>query len=100
MGLKLQQKNKLRSKIEAKLQAIGYSGTVYEAAYGFKTVEELNEATDLVQNHGYSFDFLKVLKTGKYVDPKTHLVYRAHQAEDGTVKLLGQELATNPVPES
>jgi hypothetical protein len=100
VGRRLQQKSKLRSKIEAKLQVVGYSGTVYEAAYGFQTVEELSAATDLVQNHGYSFEFLKVLMTGKYVDPKTHLVYRAHQAEDGTVKLLGQELATNPVPES
>jgi hypothetical protein len=97
IGLKLQKDNKLRAKIEAKLQAAGYSGTVYEAAYGFQNVGQLNAATDMVQNHGYSFELLKVLMTGKYVDPETHLVYRAHQGADGTVKLLSPELATNPV---
>jgi hypothetical protein len=60
-------------------------------------VGQLNEATDMVQNHGHSFERLKVLMTGKYVDPKTHIVYRAHQLADGTVKLLSPELATNPV---
>jgi putative transposon-encoded protein len=97
IGLKLQKDNKLRAKIETKLQAAGYSGTVYEAAYGFENVGQLNAATDMVQNHGHSFELLKVLMTGKYVDPKTHLVYRAHQGADGTVKLLSPELATNPV---
>ncbi len=100
VGQKLQKKSKLRSKIEAKLQATGYSGTVYEAAYGFQNVEELNAAIDLVQNHGYSFEYLKVQMTGKYVDSKTHVVYRAYQAEDGTVKLVGPELAANRVPGS
>ena len=51
----------------------------------------------MVQNQGTSFELLKVLMTGKYVDPETHQVYRANRLPDGTVKLVSPELATNPV---
>jgi hypothetical protein len=53
--------------------------------------------TNQVQNHGYSFELLKVLMTGTYVDPETHVVYRANRLPDGTVQLVGADLATNPV---
>jgi hypothetical protein len=96
LGQKLQKNSALRSKIEAKLQAAGYSGTVYEAAYGFKNLGQLNAATNQVQNQGYSFNLLKVLMTGTYVDPRTHVVYRANQLPDGTVNLVRAGLATNP----
>jgi hypothetical protein len=96
LGQKLQKNSALRSKIEAKLQAAGYTGTVYEAAYGFKNLGQLNAATNQVQNEGYSFEVLKVLMTGTYVDPETHLAYRANQLPDGTVQLVSPELATNP----
>ena len=96
LGQKLQKNSAIRSKIEAKLQAAGYSGTVYEAAYGFKNLGQLNAATNQVQNQGYSFNLVKVLMTGTYVDPRTHVVYRANQLPDGTVNLVRARLATNP----
>ena len=96
LGQKLQKNSTQRSKIEAKLQAAGYTGTIYEAAYGFKNLGQLNAATNMVQNHGTSFDLLKTLMTGTYVDPVTHQAYRANQLPDGTVKLVNPELATNP----
>ena len=95
VGKKLEKNSALRSKIEAKLQAAGYTGTVFEAAYGFKNQGQLNAATNMVQNHGYSFDLLKVLMTGTYVDPVTHLVYRTQQLPNGTTQLVRSELATN-----
>ena len=98
LGQKLQKNSAIRSKIEAKLQAAGYSGTAYEAAYGFKNLGQLNAATNQVQNQGYSFNLLKVLMTGTYVDPQTHVVYRANQLPDGTVNLVRARLATNPAP--
>jgi hypothetical protein len=93
LGQKLQKNSALRSKIEAKLMAAGYTGSVYEAAFGFKNLGQLNAATNQVQNHGYSFELLKVLMTGTYVDPETHLVYRANRLPDGTVQLVSPELA-------
>jgi hypothetical protein len=96
LGQKLQKNSAIRSKIEAKLQAAGYTGSVYEAAYGFKNLGQLNAATNQVQNQGYSFNLLKVLMTGTYVDPQTHVVYRANQLPDGTVNLVRSGLATNP----
>ena len=95
VGQKLQKNSALRSKIEAKLQAAGYTGTAYEAAYGFKNVGQLNAATNQVQNQGYSFELIKVLMTGTYVDPDTHQVYRARQLADGSMQLVKPELATN-----
>ena len=97
LGQKLQKNSVQRSKIEAKLQAAGYNGTIYEAAYGFKNLGQLNAATNQVQNQGMSFELLKVLMTGKYVDPKTHVLYQAQRMPDGTVKLVSPNRATNPV---
>jgi len=96
LGQKLQKNSAIRSKIEAKLRAAGYTGTIYEAAYGFKNLGQLNAATNQVQNQGYSFNVLKVLMTGTYVDPQTHVVYRANQLPDGTTNLVRTGLATNP----
>jgi hypothetical protein len=97
LSQKLQKNSVQRSKIEAKLKAAGYTGTIYEAAYGFKNLGQLNAATNMVQNQGTSFELLKVLMTGKYVDPETHVLYRAQRMPDGTVKLVSPDLATNPV---
>ncbi len=96
VGQKLEKNSALRSKIEAKLQAAGYTGSVYEAAYGFKNLGQFNAATNQVQNQGYSFELLKVLMTGTYVDPDTHAIYRANRLPDGTINLVSSELATNP----
>lgn len=95
VGAKLEKNSTLRSKIEAKLQAAGYTGTAYEAGYGFKNVGQLNAATNQVQNQGVSFNLLKVLMTGTYVDPVTHNVYRAQTLPNGTVQLVKPELATS-----
>ena len=40
---------------------------------------------------------VKVLMTGTYVDPETHVVYRANRLPDGTVQLVSPDVATNPV---
>jgi hypothetical protein len=96
VGQKLQNNGAIRSKIEAKLRAAGYTGSVYEAAYGFKNLGQLNAATNQVQNQGYSFNLLKVLMTGTYVDPQTHVVYRTNRLPDGTVRLVRTDLATTP----
>jgi hypothetical protein len=56
---------------------------------------QLNAATNMVQNHGYDFDLLKLLMTGKYVDPTTHTVYVGQQLPDGSVKLVTPDLATS-----
>jgi hypothetical protein len=98
VGQKLEKNSALRSKIEAKLQAAGYTGTAYEAAYGFKNLGQLNAATNQVQNQGMSFDLLKVLMTGTYVDPVTHNVYRTQKLPNGTTQLVKPELATNTAP--
>ena len=98
VGQKLEKNSALRSKIEAKLQAAGYTGTAYEAAYGFKNLGQLNAATNQVQNHGTSFELLKVLMTGTYVDPVTHNVYRTQKLPDGTTQLVKPALATNTAP--
>ena len=98
LGQKLEKNSAIRSKIEAKLQAAGYTGSVYEAAYGFKNLGQFNAATNQVQNQGYSFNLLKVLMTGTYVDPQTHVVYRANQNPDGTINLVRTRYATNPAP--
>jgi hypothetical protein len=95
VGKLLEKNPTLRSKIEAKLQAAGYTGTAFEAGYGFKNVGQLNAATNQVQNQGTSFELLKVLMTGTYVDPVTHNVYRTQKLPDGTVQLVKPELATN-----
>ena len=95
VGKLLEKNPTLRSKIEAKLQAAGYTGTAFEAGYGFKNVGQLNAATNQVQNQGTSFNLLKVLMTGTYVDPVTHNVYRAQTLPNGTVQLVKPELATN-----
>ena len=96
LGQKLEKNSAIRSKIEAKLLAAGYTGTVYEAAYGFKNLGQLNAVTNQVQNQGYSFDLLKVLMTGTYVDPQTHVVYRANEGPSGTTTLVRAGLATDP----
>jgi hypothetical protein len=95
VGKLLEKNPTLRSKIEAKLQAAGYTGTAYEAGYGFKNVGQLNAATNQVQNQGTSFELLKVLMTGTYVDPVTHNVYQTQKLPDGTLQLVKPELATN-----
>jgi hypothetical protein len=95
VGKLLEKNPTLRSKIEAKLQAAGYTGTAFEAGYGFKNVGQLNAATNQVQNQGTSFNLLKVLMTGTYVDPVTHNVYRTQTLPNGTVQLVKPELATN-----
>lgn len=96
VGQKLEKNSALRSKIEAKLQAAGYTGSVYEAAYGFKNLGQFNAATNQVQNQGYSFELLKVLMTGTYVDADTHAVYRTTRLPDGTVSLVRSESVVNP----
>ena len=47
---------------------MGYTGDVFEAAYGFKNLGQFNAAVNNAQNHGLSFEQLKTLMTGVSVD--------------------------------
>jgi hypothetical protein len=102
-GQKLTKNSALRSKLETRLAALGYTGTVYEAAYGFKNLGQFVAATNVAQNHTLSFEQLKLQMTGLSVmtDPATGevTVMRANlNTADGTVTLVPVEEATNPAP--
>ena len=102
-GQKLTKNSALRSKLETRLAALGYTGTVYEAAYGFKNLGQFVAATNVAQNHTLSFEQLKLQMTGLSVmtDPATGeiTVMRANlNTADGTVTLVPVEDATNPAP--
>ena len=61
-----------------------------------RTLDNSTPRRTRYRTKGYSFELLKVLMTGTYVDPDTHAVYRANQLPDGTINLTSSELATNP----
>jgi hypothetical protein len=82
------------------LKALGYQGTIYEAAYGFKNPGQFVAAVQNAQNHSLSFEQLKALMTGLAVDPTTHEVLRATMNPDGTVTTVPEATgsATDPAP--
>jgi hypothetical protein len=87
----------LRSKLESQLKALGYEGTVYQAAYGFKNQGQLVAALNNAQNHTLSFEQLKTLMTGVSVDPEG-VILKANLNPDGTITMLPPEEVTNPAP--
>jgi hypothetical protein len=98
LGQKLARNSAIRSKLETQLAALGYTGTVYQAAYGFKNQGQLEAALNNAQhNTTLSFEQLKVQMTGYKVAPDG-TVLRANLNPDGTISFVDPSLATNPAP--
>jgi hypothetical protein len=97
VGEKLTKNTKLAEKLGHKLTAMGYTGDVYEAAYGFKNLGQFNAAVNNAQNHDLSFEQLKTLMTGVSVDAKGVVLY-ANRNLDGTVTMVPLAKVTDPAP--
>jgi hypothetical protein len=97
LGLKLTQNTALQSKLTTNLAALGYKGTVFQAAYGFKNLGQFVAATNVSKNLGIPFDQLKVQMTGLSVDPNG-TVTKANLNADGTVSMVDPTKVTNPAP--
>jgi hypothetical protein len=97
VGSKLSSNTALRSKLESRLTALGYEGTAYQAAYGFKNLGQFMAATNVSQNLGISFDQLKVLMTGLSVQADG-TVLRANLGADGKVTMVAPADVTTPAP--
>jgi len=96
-GEQLTRNPKLAEKLGTKLTAMGYTGDVFEAAYGFKNFGQFNAAVNNAQNHGLSFEQLKTLMTGVSVDSAGVVLY-ANRNPDGTVTMVPRAALTNPAP--
>ncbi len=96
-GEKLTKNTKLAEKLGAELTALGYTGDVFEAAYGFKNFGQFNAAVNNAQNHDLSFVQLKTLMTGVSVDAAGVVRY-ANRNPDGTVTMVPLAALTNPAP--
>jgi hypothetical protein len=96
---KLTRNTKLAEKLAAKLTAMGYTGDVLQAAYGFKNLGQFNAAVNNAQNHNLSFEQLKTLMTGVSVDADGVVLY-ANRNADGTVTMVPLEALTDPAPTS
>jgi len=97
VGSKLTKNTALRSKIETRLTALGYTGTAYQAAYGFKNLGQFVAATNVSQNLGLSFEKLKVQMTGLTVKADG-TVLKANVGTDGKVTMVDPALVTNAAP--
>jgi hypothetical protein len=97
LGLKLTKNTALQSKLATNLTALGYKGTVFEAAYGFKNLGQFVAATNVSQNLGIPFDKLKLQMTGLSVDANG-IVTKANLNPDGTVSMVDPAKVTNPAP--
>ena len=96
-GEKLAKNANMAAKLGTKLTALGYTGTVFEAAYGFKNFGQFNAAVNNAQNHGIPFEQLKTLMTGVSVSP-TGVVLYANLNPNGTVTMVPLADLTNPAP--
>lgn len=99
VGTKLSKNSALRSKVETRLTALGYTGTAYQAAYGFKNLGQFVAATNVSRNLGLSFEKLKLQMTGLSVKPDG-TVLKANVGTDGKVTMVAPALVTNPAPTS
>ena len=97
VGSKLTKNSALRTKLESRLTALGYTGTVYQAAYGFKNLGQFVAATNVATNLGISFDKLKLQMTGLSVKADG-TVLKANVGTDGKVTLVDPALVTNAAP--
>jgi hypothetical protein len=97
VGEKLAKNSALRSKLESRLTALGYTGTAYQAAYGFKNLGQFLAATNVSRNLGISFEQLKIQMTGLSVNADG-TVLRASLGPDGKVTMVDPATATTPAP--
>ena len=97
VGQKLSKNSALRSKLESRLKALGYSGTAYQAAYGFKNLGQFVAATNVSRNLGVSFEQLKMQMTGLSVKADG-TVLMANVGTDGKVTMVDSGDVTNAAP--
>lgn len=94
VGLKLTKNTALSSKITARLTAEGYTGSIYQAAYGFKNLGQFVAATNVSRNLGISFVQLKLEMTGiKVLADGT--VLREMVGPDGKITLVDPSKTTS-----
>jgi len=94
VGQKLSKTSALRSKLESRLKSLGYTGTVYQAAYGFKNLGQFVAATNVSRNLGVSFTQLKTQMTGLSVKADG-TVLKANLGPDGKVTMVAPADVTN-----
>lgn len=94
-GSKLLKNTALRAKLESRLTALGYDGTVYQAAYGFRNLGQFVAATNVSRNLGIPFEQLKIQMTGLSV-ASDGTVLRASIGTDGKVTLVDPALGAEP----
>jgi hypothetical protein len=97
VGQKLSKNSALRSKLETRLQALGYTGTSYQAAYGFKNLGQCVAAINVSRNLGIPFDQLKVQMTGLTVKADG-TVLKANIGTDGKVTMVDPADVTKAAP--
>ena len=97
LGVKLTKNTMLQSKLTTNLTALGYQGTVFQAAYGFKNLGQFVAATNVSKNLGIPFDKLKLQMTGLAVDA-TGNVTKANLNPDGTVSMVDPAKVTDAAP--
>jgi hypothetical protein len=94
VGQKLTKNTALSSKLTTRLKAEGYTGSVYQAAYGFKNLGQFAAATNVSKNLGISFDQLKLQMTGTKV-LADGTVLKAMAGPDGKITLVDPSKTTN-----
>jgi hypothetical protein len=99
VGQKLTKNTQLAAKLGTRLEHLGYDGTVYQAAYGFKNLSQFVAATNVSQNVGIPFEQLKLQMTGYAVDADGN-VQRANLGSNGTVSMVDPEDVTTAAPTS
>src|SRR4051812_9393342 len=95
VGQKLSRNTALNSKVVTRLQAAGYTGSVYQAAYGFKNLGQFVAATNVSKNLGIPFEQLKVQMTGVKV-AADGTVMKAMVDASGKVTLIDPSKTTDP----
>jgi hypothetical protein len=95
VGQKLSRNTALNSKVSTRLQAAGYTGSVYQAAYGFKNLGQFVAATNVSKNLGIPFEQLKVQMTGVKV-AADGTVMKAMVDGSGKVTLVDPSKTTDP----
>jgi hypothetical protein len=86
----------LSSKLQTRLEALGYKGTVAQASYGFKNLGQFVAATNVSRNLGVSFDQIKLNMTGFSVKPDG-TVLQANMTSTG-IKMVDPSMVTEPAP--
>jgi hypothetical protein len=89
VGQKLTRNTALQSRLTTELRALGYQGTVFDAAYGFKNLGQFVAAVNVSRNLDIPFDQLKLQMTALSVDANGHVT----QSSTPT-RSLGQAIHT------